>query len=189
MRDRYNEFIDRHEIAWELGMALLAVIFVAVGFAVEETPEGLQPLLVSLDLILTVVFVAEFSTRFAAARDRRAYLRGHWIDAIAMIPTVRGLRLARLVRLFRLLRAFAGVYRAVMRAERFHGARGLAWVIAAWAAITVISCAAIYAVESGINGRSGLRGTHSGGGSRPSRRSDTATSTLSQRKVGSPRAR
>jgi len=151
MRDRYNAFIDRHEIAWELGMAVLAVIFVAVGFAVEETPEGLQPLLLTLDLILTIVFVAEFSTRLAAARDRPAYLRGHWIDAIAMIPSVRGLRLARLIRLFRLLRAFSGVYRAVMRAERFAGARGLAWVVVSWTAITVISCAAIYAVESGVN--------------------------------------
>jgi hypothetical protein len=25
MRDRYNAFIKRHEIAWELGMALLAI--------------------------------------------------------------------------------------------------------------------------------------------------------------------
>lgn len=151
MRDRYNEFIDRHEIAWELWMAFLAIVFVAVGFAVDETPEGVQPILITLDVVLTVVFVTEFSTRLAAARDRRAYLRGHWIDAIAMIPTFRGLRLARLVRLFRLFRAFAGVYRAVARAERFAGARGLAWVVATWSAVTVISCAAIYAVESGVN--------------------------------------
>ena len=36
MRDRYNAFIDRHEIAWELAMGFLAIIYVAVGFAVEE---------------------------------------------------------------------------------------------------------------------------------------------------------
>lgn len=34
-RERYNDFIRRHEIAWELTMAALAVVFVAVGFSVE----------------------------------------------------------------------------------------------------------------------------------------------------------
>jgi voltage-gated potassium channel len=151
MRARYNAFIDRHEIAWELGMAFLAVIFVAVGFSLDERPPGLEPLLLALDYALTLVFVVEFGTRLAAAHDRVSYIRGHWIDAFALIPAVRGLRLARLVRLLRLVRAFAGVYRAIMRAERFAGARGLAWVVVAWTAITVISCAAIYAVEVGVN--------------------------------------
>ena len=33
MRDRFNAFIARHDMAWELGMALLAIVYVAVGFA------------------------------------------------------------------------------------------------------------------------------------------------------------
>lgn len=151
VRARYNGFIDRHEIAWELGMALLAVVFVAIGFGLGDAPASMEPLLQAMDLGLTVVFVTEFATRLAAAYDRRSYLRGHWIDLLALLPAVRGLRLARLVRLLRLVRAFAGAYRSIMRAERFAGARGLVWVVVAWAGVTAISCAAIYAVENGVN--------------------------------------
>jgi hypothetical protein len=34
-----------------------------------------------------VIFMLEFTTRFAAARDKPGYIRGHWIDVLALIPT------------------------------------------------------------------------------------------------------
>ena len=44
MRDRFNAFVDRHDIAWELAMALLAVVYVAVGFALDDPPlQGMAP--------------------------------------------------------------------------------------------------------------------------------------------------
>jgi Ion transport protein. len=79
-----------------------------------------------VDLGLTIIFVAEFASRFAASFDRVAYLRGHWIDLFALIPAVRGVRVLRLLRLLRLLRAFAGLYRTLEHFERM--ARHLAEV-------------------------------------------------------------
>src|SRR4051812_27072893 len=110
LAERYNAFIEDHEIAWELVMAALAVAFVVVGLRLEAADEAGQTdtTLEAIDDLLTVVFVAEFTTRFGAARSKVTYLRGHWIDAIAMIPAIRGARLLRLVRLFRLVRAFTG---------------------------------------------------------------------------------
>ena len=35
-RDRFNVFIERHEVAWELAMGALALIWVAVGFLIDE---------------------------------------------------------------------------------------------------------------------------------------------------------
>src|ERR1051325_3687514 len=102
MRDWFNAVIKRYEIAWDLGMGFLAIVYVAVGFALDESQfADLRGLLV-VETLLTVVFVAEFSLRLAAAHDRVAYLRGHWIDAIALIPVARGLRIARLLRVLRL---------------------------------------------------------------------------------------
>jgi hypothetical protein len=112
MRERYLAFIARHEAAWELTFAALAIAFVIVGFA-EETN-----LTVGVELVLTAIFVAEFGSRFAASFDRSAYLRGHWIDLLALIPTTRGARLLRLLRLLRLVRAFAGIARALTTVER-----------------------------------------------------------------------
>ncbi len=57
-RDRYLAFIARHDIAWELLMAALAVVYVAVGFAVDDASEGARPVLEALELSLTLVFAA-----------------------------------------------------------------------------------------------------------------------------------
>ena len=150
-RDWFNAFVQRHEIAWELGMGLLAIIYVAVGFALDDPTAGRIGLLLPLETALTVLFLAEFGSRFGASRDRRGYLRGHWIDLVALIPVARGLRIARLLRVLRLTRFFASTYRAVVRAERMRGAHGIALVAVTWAAVTAICCIAFYAVESDVN--------------------------------------
>lgn len=151
VRDRYNAFLKRHEIAWELGMGFLAVIYVALGFALDEPGTGALALLIPLESTLTVVFLAEFVSRLGASHDRRGYLRGHWIDLVALIPVARGLRIARLLRVLRLTRFFAGTYRAVMRAERMRGAHGIALIVVAWTAVAAICCIAFYAVEADAN--------------------------------------
>ncbi len=151
MRDRYNAFIDRHEIAWELTMGFLAIIYVAVGFAIEEVDAATARTVESIDIVLTVIFVSEFATRLAASRDRRLYLRGHWIDTLALLPVARGVRIARLARVLRMTQFFASTYRAVVRAEKMRGAEGIARVLIGWATISVICCVAFYAVEAGHN--------------------------------------
>jgi hypothetical protein len=80
MRDRYLAFIAVTG-AQELVFAGLAIVFVIVGFTDDS------PLANGLEFGLTAVFVAEFTSRLAASHDR-GRLRGHWIDAIALIPTV-----------------------------------------------------------------------------------------------------
>lgn len=120
-------------------MAALAIAFVIVGEAIDQAqiaadfdlggPEAqLLPTLYAIETGLTVVFAAEFGSRFLASYNRRAYLRGHWIDLIALIPVVRAVRVLRLLRLLRLVRAFAGIYRATQHFERMARHRGLAWL-------------------------------------------------------------
>jgi hypothetical protein len=128
LRARYNVFVDRHEVAWELAFAGLAIVFVVAGFADES------PAISALEIGLTLVFIAEFALRLGASYDRRAYLRGHWIDLAAVIPTTRAVRLLRRLRLVRLVRAFAGRYRAVAHMTELAQHRGLAILISSWAA-------------------------------------------------------
>src|SRR5581483_3007849 len=122
---------------WELGMAGLALAFVAVGL-VEDDPTGLVAI---LEAGLTAIFVAEFVTRFVAAPSRSAYLRAHWVDLVALVPAVR---LLRLLRLLRLVRAFAGLYRALLHVEAITRHRGLGAMFVAWLAIMVVCSAALY---------------------------------------------
>lgn len=147
MRDRLNEFIERHNVVWELGMAVLAIAYVVLGFAAEDGP----PVLSLTETIITFVFVAEFVIRIAASRDRRGYLRGHWIDLLALIPTVRQIRLLRLLRLLRLIRALSGIYRALMTVERILAHRAIASLIAIWFGVMLLSSLGMYAAEHGVN--------------------------------------
>jgi voltage-gated potassium channel len=150
-RDRYNTFIERHEAAWELTFALLALFFVVIGVWPLDPATANSPALVGLEWTITAVFAAEFVSRLGASYDRRSYLRGHWIDAVALIPVGRGLRLFRLVRLLRLVRAFAGIARALDTVERIANHRALIWVGTAWVAVMVICSAGFFAAESDIN--------------------------------------
>jgi voltage-gated potassium channel len=152
MRDRYNAFIERHDVAWELVMAFLAVMYVAVGFALDDPADSIQQTwLLPAEVALTIVFVLEFATRLLAARDRPAYLRIHWIDAIALIPVARGLRALRTLRLLRLVRAFASVYRVLGHVESLARHRGLQIVIVSWLAVMVICCLALFLAERDVN--------------------------------------
>jgi voltage-gated potassium channel len=149
MRDRYNAFVERHEVAWELVMAALTIAWVVVSFGFEAHADSAPVFF--FDVVVWVVLGAEFVSRFAASYDRRAYLRGHWIDGVALIPAARPLRLLRLFRLIRLVRAFSGIYRALMAFERFAGNRQLIGLFLAWLAVALICSTALYLAESGVN--------------------------------------
>jgi voltage-gated potassium channel len=145
IRDRYNALIQRHEVAWELSFAMLALAFVATGFI-----EDVQWLFY-IDWTITAIFIAEFTTRLAASYDRPAYLRGHWIDAFSLIHGFRGFRMLRLARLLRLVRFFAGVYRAMGQYERVARNRGVALLVIVWLAVVVIASMAFFAAEVNVN--------------------------------------
>lgn len=149
IRVRYRELVADHEVAWELTFAGLAVVFVILGF-VDVAPEQ-QGLLEATEWTLTGLFAAEFATRLWAAADRRDYVRGHWIDLVALVPPVRALRVLRLARLLRLVRAFAGVARALGHVERLARHRGLIWIFVAWIAVMVLTSIGLYAAEKGVN--------------------------------------
>jgi len=148
-RDRYLAFIDRHDIAWKLAMAALAVAFLIVGFVADEP--GVNPAYATIETLITIVFIAEFVTRFAATYNRAGYLRGHWIDLVALIPVAREVRVLRLLRLLRMVRAFAGVYRALGHVGRLVNHRGLGLLVTAWPGVMVVCSAGLYIAENGIN--------------------------------------
>lgn len=146
-----NGFIARHEVTWELVMAVLAVAFVIVGFVQDAVDESLAARLEVVDYVLTLVFVVEFVGPLWASFDRRRYLRSHWIDAAALIPAVRGVRLLRLLRLLRLVRTFAGLFRVLSGFERMARHRNLALLFVAWGAVMIVCSAGVYVAENGIN--------------------------------------
>jgi voltage-gated potassium channel len=150
-RDAFNAWFVTHEVAWELAMAALAVLYVALGFLVDDLTAGARPEVGATELILTGIFVLEFSSRILAARSRLAYMKGHWIDIVALAPPIRGARVLRLLRLLRLVRAFAGVYRAGLHIQGLARHKGFAWLLTAWLGVMVLCSAWMYIAEHGVN--------------------------------------
>ncbi len=151
MRDRYNAFIARHHIAWELGMGFLAAIYVIVGFGSDDAPASMQPSLAAAETILTAIFFLEFATRFGASRTKANYLKSHAIDLVALLPLARGLRIARLIRLVRLVRTFTGFRRAFNRIDRLADHQALGTLVIAWIGTMFLCSSIFYAVEIGTN--------------------------------------
>jgi voltage-gated potassium channel len=150
-RDAFNGWFVTHEVAWELAMAALAVVYVALGFVVDELPAGESPEIAAAELVLTGIFILEFGSRILAARSRLAYLKGHWIDVISLAPPIRGARVLRLLRLLRLVRAFSGIYRAGLHIQGLARHRGFAWLLFAWLGVMALCSAWLYIAEHGIN--------------------------------------
>lgn len=143
IRDRYNAFIRQHQTAWELGMAGVALVWIAL---INVEPEAPWSLLIPT---LTLVLWLEFGTRLAAARDRKRYLmhEWHWLDAVALVPLTE----LRWLRLVRLVRVFGGVYRALAAIERLHSSQRLVWLFFAWASVAFICSAVLFVYESEVN--------------------------------------
>lgn len=149
-RDAFNGWFVTHEIAWELAMAALAIVYVALGFIVDDATAA-RPEIEAAELILTGIFAVEFGSRILAARNRLDYFRGHWIDLVALVPPIRVARALRLLRLLRLVRAFAGIYRAGMHINGLARHKGFAWLLLAWLGVMVVCSAWLYIAEHGVN--------------------------------------
>ena len=113
IRVRYRTFVERHDVAWELFFAGLAVVFVALAFVPVTPGSSTDQAIYTLEWLITGLFIAEFASRLWAAESRREYVRGHWIDLVSCIPPVRWARFFRLFRLLRLARTFVGIGRAM----------------------------------------------------------------------------
>jgi voltage-gated potassium channel len=150
-RDAFNAWFVTHEVAWELAMAVMAIVYVALGFIVDDLQPGERPEIEAAELVMTGLFALEFASRFLAARSRTSYLRGHWIDVIALGPPIRALRVLRLLRLLRLVRAFAGLYRAGLHLHGLANHKGFAWLLSAWLGVMALCSAWMYIAEHGIN--------------------------------------
>ena len=95
---RLSKFVDHHRQRWDVMMAVLTVLYVALGFF--EDPQRWNAAEVVV-WALSGLFFLEFLLRFLDDQSPRLYLRDHWIDLVTSFPAVGPLRLLRLLRLLR----------------------------------------------------------------------------------------
>lgn len=141
-RSRINGWIDEHLRAWELVMAGLALLSVAIGIAASQLGE--PEALVSAEWLLTGVFAFEYGLRLWSAPNRFTYFKYSLIDLISILPPVRG---ARLLRLLRLLRVASDLNKALSTTQLSSRALTITRIAIMWLAVVVISALGMYLAE------------------------------------------
>jgi voltage-gated potassium channel len=102
-RGALTAFVTEHRVAWEVVMAALTAIYVALSFFEDTNTLTITPYTAVL-FTLSAIFLGEFTARLSDSPDRMIYLKGHWIDLLTSFPLVGPLRALRMLRLLRFMR-------------------------------------------------------------------------------------
>lgn len=139
----------------EVPMLLLSLAWVVL-FVVEAV-RGLGPVLGRASDVIWLVFVAHFLVELVVAPHKGVYLRHNWLSAVSLLlPALRVFRLVRILRFTRALGWLRGVrfvrvigtFNRGMRAlGRSMTRRGIAYVVALTAVVTLVGAAGMYAFE------------------------------------------
>jgi voltage-gated potassium channel len=126
MRGRLTAFVARHQVAWELAMAALTVVYVVFTLLDDQAARGLPE---TLAIVLSGAFLVEFGARCWDAPSRMTYARDHWLDLVTCIPAVGPLRALRLIRLLGLIRLAVRIRALDLARSRTSSTMGV-WMLA-----------------------------------------------------------
>ncbi|HEY8611439.1 MAG TPA: ion transporter, partial [Roseomonas sp.] len=133
-------------------MLVLSAAWLAL--VVAELAWGESQLLETVGTAIWVIFLAEFLLRLALAPDKGAFLRTNWLSAIALVAPafrllrgLRVLRLARAARGLRLVRVVGTANRGMNALRAGLRRRGLGYVVALTALVSLLGAAGMYAFE------------------------------------------
>ncbi len=92
-----------------LALSLYALAALSVEVLSPDTG-GTKQILEASDLVVCLLFLADFLYQLATASDKWGYFRRWgWLDLISSIPMIDALRVGRLARVVRILRVLRGV--------------------------------------------------------------------------------
>lgn len=148
---------EREQISHLAEIAVTGLSFVFVGLLVVEFALPLSATQARwLELagwVIWVVFALDFVIRFAVADAKLAYLRTHWLTALAvMLPAFRvfrALRALRAARSLRLARLVTGTNRGARALRRIGSFAGAGYVAALTALVWLLGAAGIVYLERG----------------------------------------
>ena len=151
-RARLRLFLRRHGLAYEIGLTVLAGIWVVLGIALRHATEADARTLLSLSGLIGIVFLADWGLRARSSGAPRTWARRHW--PLAALAIVGVLPVEPAVQLARFTLAFVGLRRVLERAggifDRF---RMLDELVAFALVVMAAGGILIYEIEAGINPR------------------------------------
>ncbi len=147
----------RFAVAWDVFMAILAVVSILMVFWHAQGGIGrLSPDdLVMLDFLVIAIFAADWLFWLRKAPVKKLYVKRNWYDLLGMVPLyfsgVGFLRVFRMFRLFRVLRAVRVLNRLLGRLAVIAQRSKIAYLGAASAIITLGGSTLVWVIERETN--------------------------------------
>lgn len=135
----------------ELAMTLLSLLSVIVVLAMTfgSLSEETYRLLMFLDAGICIIFITNFFVGLYKARQRRYYIKHHWIDLVASIPAIEPLRFARLFQILRVIRLLRMAHSIIGPLLKQRRETTLATLLIIMVTVLSFSSVLILLVESG----------------------------------------
>jgi voltage-gated potassium channel len=91
-----------------LALSVLSIVNLVLVMPFSPLDSQQQDVVLTVDAVLTIVFLGDFAHRLLKAESKRAYFfrGGGWLDLIGSLPLLRVFRIFRVLRVGRLLREF-----------------------------------------------------------------------------------
>ena len=141
-------------------LAVISIILVAIESLVALSAQWLLAIYIA-DLVVCIVFAAEFVYRLRQAPDRLGFLKSHGFEILAMVPALAlyaagslpaisaGLRSLRLIRVVRVVFVIARLQSFSRLSSRFVRQSGLIYFFVAAIGIIFVGAFAALVLESG----------------------------------------
>lgn len=141
---------------WEIFMLFLSlyvIVELAIEFIYPFSQETIE-LINHFDLVICVIFLADFFYFLHKATNKWRYLKTHWIDFVSSIPFLSLMRAFRLVRVIRIVRLLRGI-KGLVNIFRMLGTSKLQNILISYiiilALVTGYCSLAFFEFEKGIN--------------------------------------
>jgi len=155
-----TQALEQLESWLEIPMIVLGFVWLAL--LVVELSWGMSRFLELVGRLIWLTFIIEFAVRLTLAPRKIPFLKNSWLTVIALlIPALRVFRVFQAIRILRVARVARGlrlvrVVTSMNRGMRALGAamerRGVGYVVALTAIVTMAGAAGMYAFEKDIAG-------------------------------------
>jgi voltage-gated potassium channel len=139
---------------FQLAMMVLSLVSVVLvlTIAFAQLDKETLRLLLLIDTGICVIFLSQFFWGLFKARNKKYFIRHHWIDFIASIPAIEALRIARVFQILRVIRLISMSRSILLPLLKQRRQTTLASLLLAMVLILTISSVVILLVESGHPG-------------------------------------
>jgi voltage-gated potassium channel len=139
---------------FQLAMMVLSLVSVVLvlTIAFAQLDKETHRLLLMIDTGICVIFLSQFFWGVIKARDKKYFIRHHWIDFIASIPAIEALRIARVFQILRVIRLISMSRSILLPLLKQRRQTTLASLLLAMVLILTLSSVVILLVESGHPG-------------------------------------